>query len=318
MEFKYVAIFLGVALALALIGTFVTSYICFCKIFLSRRTKGAAKDDSVTAIVGEGFKPFYGMIGEWNRQVASMSCRDVSITSFDGLTLRGKFYEYEKGAPIELLMHGYKGSMERDMCGGVVRCFKQGRSALCIDHRASGSSDGRVITFGVNESRDCEAWVDFIINEIDKDAKIILTGISMGAATVLITAGRRLPDNVVAVLADCGYTSAREIIFKVVREMKLPARLLYPFIKLGAFLFGRFNIDANSPIEAVKRAKTPIIFIHGDSDGFVPHEMSVKLSEVCASRCKMVTIPGAEHGLAYPIDKELYVKALKDFYRISR
>ena len=239
----------------------------------------------------------------------------MSITSFDGLTLRGKYYEYEKGAPIELLMHGYRGSMERDMSGGVVRCFKQGRSALCVDHRASGISDGKVITFGVNESRDCVEWVNFIINNIDKDAKIILTGISMGAATVMITAGKELPKNVVAVLADCGYTSAKEIIMNTMRDMKLPPKLLYPFAVLGGKLYGKFDIDETSPIEMMKKCRLPVIFIHGDADDFVPYDMSVRNYEACSSENKkLVTIEGAGHGVCFPVDQEKYLAALSEFF----
>ena len=130
----------------------------------------------------------------------------------------------------------------------------------------------------------------------------------------MMAAGEELPDNVVCVLADCGYSSARAIIKKVISEMGLPANLLYPFVKLGAFIFGHFDLEETSPIEAVQRAKIPIIFIHGDTDDFVPHSMSAELYEACASKYKkFVTSPGAGHGLAYPINRDLYINALREF-----
>ena len=81
------------------------------------------------------------------------------------------------------MFHGYRGSSERDLCGGVQRCFKLGRSALLVDQRAHGRSDGHIISFGVNERKDCLAWVDFMVKHFGPDVKIILTGISMGAST---------------------------------------------------------------------------------------------------------------------------------------
>ena len=129
----------------------------------------------------------------------------------------------------------------------------------------------------------------------------------------MMAAGEELPKNVVCVMADCGYTSAKEIISKVMVEMHLPPKLLYPFIRLGAKWFGRFDLDETSPMEAVQRSKTPIIFIHGDTDDFVPCDMSRDLYAACVSEKKLAVIHGAGHGLAYPVDKEGYLDALRQF-----
>ena len=123
------------------------------------------------------------------------------------------------------------------------------------------------------------------------------------------------PENVVGVLADCGYTSAREIIKKVMRDMHLPANLFYPFVRLGAIIFGKFDPDSNSPIEAMKKTKLPVIFFHGDTDDFVPHSMSVENFEACGTEKKMVTISGAGHGLAFPVDREKYLFEARDFFK---
>ena len=241
---------------------------------------------------------------------------EYELISFDCLKLCGTFYEYKKGAPIEIMFHGYRGNGKRDLSGGVIRAFNQGRSALVVDHRASGRSEGRVVTFGVNESRDCILWAELVKHKIDPDAKVILTGISMGAATVMIAAGRdELPSNVVAVIADCGYTSAKDIIKNTMRDMKLPADLLYPFARLGGKLFGDFDIDERSPIESMKNCKVPVIFIHGDADDFVPFSMSQKNFEACAAeKKKLVAISGAAHGVAYPTDPDKYLSELSEFF----
>ncbi len=294
------------------VGTLITSFICFYRIFYSPKRKINPEEFSIPE--GEIYEPLRDEMIGWMKLTRSMPHKDVSITSFDGLTLRGKYYEYKPGAPIEILLHGYRGNSERDLSGGVSRCHTLERSALIIDLRASGSSDGSVITFGINESRDCLAWIDYIIHNIDKDAKIILTGVSMGAATVMITAAKELPKNVIGVLADCGYTSAKDIIKKIMREMHLPADFLYPFARLGGKLFGRFDVDETSPIEAMKNAKVPVIFIHGDNDAFVPHEMSVENYNACIAPKRMVTIKGAGHGLCFPIDAETYFEELKFFF----
>jgi len=119
---------------------------------------------------------------------------------------------------------------------------------------------------------------------------------------------------VVGVLADCGYTSPKEIIKKVIGDMHLPPNLAYPFVKLGAKIFGHFDLEANSPVEAMSRCQVPVIFFHGETDAFVPCEMSRKNYDACISRKKLVTIPNAGHGLAYMVDSERYLNELRDFY----
>jgi fermentation-respiration switch protein FrsA (DUF1100 family) len=308
MEIK---IILAVALSVVAI-LLLTLLICFFKVFYSPKRKPPRADEYIIP-EGEIYEVFRDEIVGWMKEVRTLPHEDVEITSHDGLTLRGKYYEYKKGAPIEILFHGYRGSAERDMCAGISRSFAVGRNALLVDQRAAGYSDGHVISFGINERLDCIRWAEFVHERYNGNVEIILTGISMGAATVMMASAERLPKSVVCILADCGYTAPDEIIKKVIADMHLPVKLIYPFVRLSARIFGGFDPDAHSPIEAVKRTRIPIIFIHGDTDGFVPYEMSERLFEACSSLKKLVKINGAGHGLAYPTDKEKYVNALKDF-----
>ena len=135
----------------------------------------------------------------------------------------------------------------------------------------------------------------------------------MGAATVLMATGEPLPKNVVCVLGDCSYSTPKEIICKIVKEMGLPATLVYPFIKLAAKLFGKFDLEESSPLQAMERCKIPVLLLHGDADDFVPFRMSEQIYAACKTQKRLVKIHGAAHGLAYPKDKIGYVNALKEF-----
>ena len=212
------------------------------------------------------------------------------------------------------MFHGYRGNAESDLSGGVQRCFKLGRSSFIVDQRCSRKSGGNVITFGINEHRDCLCWIDFMIEHFGPDVKIILTGISMGASTVLMAAGKPLPKNVIGVLADCGYSSPKDIIKKVIRQMGLPASVGYFFVKLGARIYGHFDLEETSPESALKNCTVPVIFFHGEDDAFVPCDMSRINYEACSSKKKIVTVPGAGHGLSYPVAPEKYLASLREFF----
>lgn len=304
-----------IILATALI-TLLTAYICYRMVFHAKPTKPMGADE-YDIPPGKIYKPYWDQMVQWQKYTRSLPSESFSITSFDGLKLCGTYYEQIPGALTELMFHGYRGSAERDLCGGVQRAFALGRNVLIVDQRTSCRSEGRTITFGIHESKDCLAWVDFMVEHFGSNVQIILTGISMGAATVLLAAGQPLPDNVVGVLADCGYSSAKAIICKCAAEMKLPPKLIYPFIRLGAILFGGFDPDSDSPVEAVRRCKKPVIFFHGDADDFVPCDMTREVFDACAAPKRMVIIPGAGHGLCYLIDPETYLREMADFYQVT-
>lgn len=291
----------------------LAAYGCFRFAFYVPPRK-ESHSDAIVLPKGEVYEPFHDDMTRWIQEVRALPYEDVQITSFDGLKLCGKFYEFAPGAPMELMFHGYRGSAERDLSGGVQRCFQLGRSALIVEQRGSNNSEGNVISFGINEHRDCLSWIDFAIDHCGPDVKIILTGISMGASTVLMAAGKELPVNVIGVLADCGFNSAKDIMFDVMRGMGLPPKVCYPFVKLGARLFGRFDLDSYSAEEAMKTCKLPVIFFHGEADDFVSSRMSRINYDACVSRKQLVLIPGAGHGLSYPVAPEKYLCELREFF----
>lgn len=303
---------LWVVLVLVLL-VLLAAYVCYRIAFYVPPRKEKTGNE-IDVPVGEIYEVYREPMEKWAKEVRAMPHEVFSVQSFDGLTLYGKYYEYKPGAPIELMFHGYRGSAERDLSGGVQRCFLAGRSAFLVDQRCSGKSDGKTITFGIKEHRDCLTWVDFICSRFGSDVKIILTGISMGATTVLMAGSTPLPKNVIGVLADCGFSSPRKIICKVMKQMGIPVKVGYPLVKLGARLFGRFNLEELSPEEMVKQCKIPVIFYHGEDDDFVPCQMSKSLYEACASRKRLVTVPGAGHGLSYPVAPERYLETLRDFF----
>lgn len=302
------AITAGIIILLVLAAALV----CYLMVFRSPRRQTFTGDE-YDLPQGEVYEPHWEQMKQWQRMIRNMPCREMSVVSFDGLTLRGRYYECDPNAPIELMFHGYKGTAERDMSGGVARSFSVGHNALLIEQRGACRSEGNTITFGVREYRDCLTWTEYAVQQFGKDCRLILAGISMGASTVIMAGGNKLPPNVKYILADCGFSSPREIIRKVMKDRKLPVKLVYPVVRLGALLFGGFDPEEWSPVEAVKRCEVPVILFHGEADDFVPCEMSRQIYDACTAPKKLVTIPGAGHGLAYPVDPEGYIAALTEF-----
>lgn len=262
--------------------------------------------------LGEQYRALGDRLNEPYRQVKNTDFESVEITSFDGTLLKGKYYHFKDGAPVDIIFHGYRSKAENDCGGGFVLARDLGHNVLLPDHRAHGDSKGNVITFGVKERYDCLEWIKYI-SERFNNVKIVISGVSMGAATVLMASDLDLPENVKGIIADCAYSSPKEIILLESKKMGFPKKIAEPFISLSAKLFAGFNWTETSPEQAVKNAKVPVLIIHGEDDRFVPFYMSKPIFEACTSKKRIFTVKDAGHGLSFLIDEEGYKKEVNDF-----
>ena len=306
----------GLVTGLVIVGVIVLvllgiSYISYRIAFYSV----TGHDDPYDIPTGEQYEPYRevmtGLIDELN----ALEYERVQTTSHDGLKLSARYYHVQDGAPVKLEMHGYRGSGIRDFCGGNEIGRDAGWNILLVDQRAHGMSEGKAITFGVKERYDCLAWINYVAERFGPETKILLSGVSMGAATVLMASELPLPESVAGIVADCPYSSPEAIIKKVCRDIKLPAGVMYPFVWLGALLFAGFRLDEASAVEAVKKCKVPVFLIHGEDDRFVPCEMSREICAACASEVTFFTVPGAGHGLSYLVDMKGYQERTRAFAR---
>lgn len=287
------------------------SYYAYRKAFLSDRKRQEDWDGFIRRAGEEG-----PQVRELMEQLKEITAEDVFINSFDGLKLHGRYYHVKDGAPLDIQFHGYNGNAMRDFCGGNKISRESGHNSLLIDQRAHGMSRGKTISFGINERKDCLSWVRYAVERFGEDTEIVLSGVSMGAATVLMASDLGLPKNVKAIVADCGYSSPKAIINKVMRDSGLPDKLMYPFVWLGAMVFGKFNLTESSAVLAVSESDVPILIIHGGADDFVPCYMAEEIYKACRSEKKLLIVPGAGHGMSYLVDKDLYEKTVKDFIKI--
>lgn len=303
----------GVMLLVILFGLLIGSYVCYRLAFLVPK-----REDSEIFILldSEQYAPYKEETIQMFRHARSIPYEEVRIESFDGVELLGKYYEASPGAPVQIMFHGYQSIAEIDFCGGMPFALGEGYNVLLVDQRAHGKSGGRCLTFGIKERYDCVSWVNYVINRFGKDTKIALYGMSMGATTVMMAAGLSLPENVRGVVADCGYTSPAHILKKVLRDRHYPVWLVYPLIRLGGRIFGGFDTEEASALEALSHSSVPVLFIHGEEDDFVPCYMSVENYKACTSENKqLLTFPGAGHALSFFLDEERYLNGVRSFIK---
>ncbi|MBQ7924955.1 MAG: alpha/beta hydrolase [Lachnospiraceae bacterium] len=264
-------------------------------------------EDEYVIPEGEQFEAARDIIYQSMKQLRQEPFERVQITSHDGKTLHGKYYHTAPEAPLQIQFHGYRSHPITDFCGGCKLALKLGQNVLLVDQRAHGKSEGAAITFGIEERKDCLDWIQYVRERFGAQIPIILTGISMGAATILMATDLELPSNVKGIIADSPFSAPGDIIRKVCRvDMHLPDKLVYPFIKLGARLFGNFNLEESSAACAVQHTQIPLLLIHGEDDRYVPCSMSRKILAACKGPVTSAFFPGAGHGLSYVADSPRY------------
>ena len=239
----------------------------------------------------------------------------VTITATDGKKLFGRYYHNVDGAPVQIQFHGYRGSAMRDFCGGTAFAQKLGHNALVVDQRSHGHSEGNTITFGVRERYDCQSWANYAYQRFGKETPLILSGVSMGATTVLMASDLELPKTVCAIVADCPYSSPQDIISKVAGEFGLPRKPAAALCSLGAFLYGHFRVSNGSALESVRNTRLPVLLLHGEADQLVPCYMSREIYDACGSDKELQTFPGATHGMCYLEDPQRYEATVEGFLK---
>ena len=308
---KLLLFLLGLFAALLLL-ILTAAYVCCRLAFAAPKNR---PDSTFDLPDSEQVVPFAPQIRQMIREAAAIPFEEVAIPSFDQTPLFGRVYPAAQAdAPWLILFHGYRSAALRDFCEGLPFGLAQGCHVLLVDQRAHGKSGGKFLTMGVLERHDCRAWIRYIINRSGPQTKIILYGLSMGAATVLMAADS-LPAPVVGIVADCGYSSPEKILKKVIRDLRLPLFPTYPLLRLGARLFGGFDPRSASAEKALASYTRPLLLLHGEDDRFVPCAMSRALFAACPSEEKtLLTFPRAGHGLSYFADPKAYRDAVAAFF----
>lgn len=248
------------------------------------------------------------------KHLDTLESERVYIKSFDGLNLAASYYNNNSDTTI-LLFHGYRSDGRFDFACAVKYYIELGLNVLVVDQRANGESEGKLITFGIKERRDVLSWCNFV-NEKYNPKNLFISGISMGATTVMMASNLELPNNIRGIIADCGFTNPPDIIKKVARQaFKINAEPILPALNVMCKIFGKFSLYETSTQKALSESDIPIFFIHGKCDGFVPCEMSELSHKAARGEKYIYLVEKADHGLSFLVETENIQKQISDFVK---
>lgn len=322
---KILKIIIAILLILILLGVGLTEVIgnYFVNYAIARSGAGGDRkisQESTIEVLGEDEK-----IIENNKKIAKENSekwseeirqKQVEVKANDNITLRGTEYlKQEETNKWAIILHGYRSNPSSVLTIGE-HFSEKGYNVLIPSMRACANSEGEYVGMGWLDKEDLKCWINLIIEE-NKNVEIILHGSSMGAATVLMASGDELPANVKNIIADSGYTSVWDIFASEAKaRFNLPEFPVLNMFQIVANRKAKYDIKEASSLEQVKKSKTPILFIHGDKDDFVPEYMCEKLYDATNCKKEKLIIHGAGHTDGKYREPEKYYNTIFDW--ISR
>ena len=237
--------------------------------------------------------------------------QEVEIVSKFGYKLYGWFFECENSLKTVVICHG----ITCNIIGSLkyMELFRRrGYNVLVYDHRNHGRSGGKYTTFGHYEKQDLKSWVDWIYERYGNTAKVGTLGESLGAIVALQNTA--IDDRLSFCVADCSASDLISLLkYRLKVEYHLPA---FPLLQVSSFLswlITGMSYYKVSPIQAIKTVNTPIFFVHGSEDTYIPTKMSKEMYEVKKGPKKIYIAEGAGHATSLITDSAEYDRQLDDF-----
>lgn len=312
------ALFIIVAVLLVVtthVASFFSAGAFFCDFALLRyqRTMNDILDSSKQKSEQQNL---YILEDEWFESVPNKTT--IELISEDNLTLKAVRIENQVlSDKWAIVVHGYRGSV-RSMSNYAKHFYDEGYNVLMPHLRAHGESEGDYISMGWLDRIDMMGWINGIVNE-NPNAQIVLLGVSMGAATVMMTTGENLPNNVKVAISDCGYSSVIDQFSHILNHYLLSRS--FPILDASNYFsktkFG-FDLYDASAVKQLGKSITPTLFIHGSADEFVPYFMLDKVYNAATnlvdgiSKDKLI-VEGAEHAMSASIAPESYWNKVLNF-----
>ncbi|WP_342539437.1 alpha/beta hydrolase [Sporosarcina sp. FSL K6-1540] len=306
---RLLVLFATVFLLIQIIGSFF-----FYELAVKRGPKDFLQKNADLEVSDKAMNLFLN--GDWIGWVADQNFERLTLTSRDGLKLSGYYLPASKPTDkLVILTHGYLGNAKQMGLFGQHYHNDLDYNIFMPDARGHGKSEGNYYGFGWPDRLDLIDWTQLLVEKLGTDIKVVYHGLSMGAATVLMASGEEeLPSQVKAIIADSPYASVYQLFqYQMNRMFHLPAFPLLDSTSVLTKIRAGYSFREASALKEVEKTSVPILYIHGESDTFVPTELTKDLYRHTSSDAELYLVPNANHGESIALDEDKYNMKINQF-----
>ncbi len=248
-------------------------------------------------------KGFWEDFDEYPKDVLNITCRD-------GYLIHGTFLPQE-GKKFAIITHGYT----YNRCGSVKYAnifYKLGYNVYIYDLRHHGENKRCFCSMGYYESQDITDIIAYFRRNYGEDIIIGLHGESLGAASSIMATGR--DSSIDFLVEDCGFADLDSLTkYLCKRLFHLPGILTHVGSWIS-YIHRGIRYDRICPLHVLlKNDRTPILFIHGKDDTFIPMEHGMRLYESYRGPKELALFDGADHAESFSSDRDRYRDVVREF-----
>ena len=248
-----------------------------------------------------------GLYGEFD----TLNKEEFQIPSYDKYLLHGFYLPAEgKSNRYVIITHGIM-----DTCYGSIRYanlyHRLGFHVVIYDMRNHGENQKTFTTMGIRECQDLRAVVSYVRKRFGEDIVLGIHGESLGSATSILCLDDGL--KLAFCVADCGYSDLIELMTYLVKEVYHVPTFFVPLGNRLVKLVYHYSFSDIRPIDNLRNNHTPILFIHGGADTYIPTRMSEEMYEVNAGYKELYICPKAKHACSILTNPEKYYEVLEGF-----
>ena len=230
----------------------------------------------------------------------------------DGLKLRAWLGKGDPEKPAVVVVHGLGDSLESYQ--GHARLFRErGLTALLVDLRGHGASEGMYTTLGGLESHDVRTAMKYLREQGLATHGLILMGHSMGAVAVLLAAADQ--SDVRGIIVEAPYDTYRNTVAHHAKLLYgLPSWVpLIPLAIRAAEWRAGFDADQIDCVAAARRIRAPLLAIVDGADPRMTEEVVRRVFVAHPGPKRLWVATGVNHvGAIYHPDYRAQVVGFLD------
>jgi len=301
-------------LIIGIVILFIPYYILSIITYKNLIPRGVEKPLNECDLTKTQYKPYIDVLYKDMDYMSKLEYEELSIKSFDGLTLKANYYKNKDSKKIAILIHGYKATPLNNFSTVGQYLLDMGYNLVMIYQRTHGKSDGKYITFSKKEGLDLLEWINYFDKKSEVE-DIMLYGLSMGSSTLMSISDKMTSKKIKLLVFEAGFIKMSKMIKDSLKRKNKLLLIFYPFVKIHSVMFSHFRISGKDISKKLANCNYKALFIHGKEDRLINYKDTIHAFENKKDNKELLLIDGAGHNMCNLYNRSLIEEKIREYLK---